>query len=350
VSFQDEATKIVLERLTEDKILGMSVAFHAEGWAVFEDTVGFKNNIKTKPLQLSDSFYIYSITKSLIATAALQLVEKKLLDLDSDVRAALNLSLKTPITLRQLLNHSAGIPDYSGIVDDYMAAIKAHPNCPWTQAEFLSRTLPRDFDFPPGQGWAYSNIGYLLIRMLIEKVTGYSLREVLEQFVLKSLKVEKTCVVESLENCADLTPGYSRLLSQTDDLEDISKKYHPGWVSHGVVSSTASELARIFDGLFLGKLLNSDSLEEMKQAVVVPGKHPLFGKTGYGLGLMIDLEPTLSPVFGHGGEGPGYSAAAFHFSSLAGQRVTITALANCEGHDSAMKTVFALAQLFSKCA
>jgi D-alanyl-D-alanine carboxypeptidase len=348
VNFQDEATQIILERLTEKKILGMSVAIRAEGQVIFEHIAGSEDKTNTKSLQLSDTFYIYSVTKPLIAIATLQLVERKLLNLDLDVRTVLNLAFEIPVTLRQLLNHSAGIPDYSQIFDDYLAAIKAHPQQPWTRDEFLSCTLPIGLAFPAGQGWAYSNMGYLLVRMLIEKVTGQSLRDILEQSIFKPLYLEKTRVVESLDDCADLTPGYSQLLSATDELEDMSKMYHPGWVSHGVVVSTASELAMIFESLFLGRVLNSDSLEVMKQTVIVPGKHPLFGKTGYGLGLMIDLEPKLSPVYGHGGEGPGYSAAAFHFSDLGSQQVTITALANCESDDSAMNTVFALAHLLGK--
>jgi D-alanyl-D-alanine carboxypeptidase len=339
VTFQDEAIKTILERLSEQKILGMAVAVRAEGQIVFEHTLGFKDIAKTKPLQTSDCFYIYSVTKTLIAIATLQLVEKGLLDLDLDVRVMLNLAFETPVTVRQLLNHSAGIPDYSQIFGDYLAAIRTHPQQPWTREEFLSRTLPRDVDFPAGQGWAYSNIGYLLVRMLIEKVTGQSLQEILGQVIFSPCNLERTRVVEALKDCAELTPGYSHLLSVKGELEDISRTYHPGWVSHGVVMSTA---------LFLGKLLNSASLEAMKRAVVVPGKHQLFGKTGYALGLMTDIEPVLSPVFGHGGEGPGYSAAAFHFSALAGQRVTITALTNCEGHDSAMTTVFELAHLMGK--
>lgn len=348
MNLKAEVSEVILEYLNENNIPGISFTIRSESKVVFDASLGFEDITRQEPLHNDARYLVYSVTKPLIALAALRLVEQRLLELDADVRTLLSLPFETAVSLRQLLNHAAGIPDYSQIFEEYMSSIRLQPKHPWTQAEFLEHTLPRGLDFLPGHGWAYSNVGYLLVRMLIEKITGQSLKDALEKFIFRPLELQKTFVAQLLQDAVCLTPAYSTLFSPTKELEDISMVYHPGWISHGVVISTASELAMIFEALFLGKLLKDESLEEMKQAIVVPGKHPRFGKTGYGLGLMIDLEPTFSPFVGHGGEGPGYSAAAFHFSDLASQRVTITALANREGHDVALDAVFEVAHLIGK--
>ncbi|MGL4609689.1 MAG: serine hydrolase domain-containing protein [Trueperaceae bacterium] len=345
----EELKRHFIQYVEKESVPGMSIAIRSNGQGVFEMSWGVKDRKTKIPLENNARFYIYSVTKVLIAVLALRLVEEGLLKLTTPLQEIIeNLPLQTPVTLKQLLNHTAGIPDYSHNSDAYLNAVKASSQTAWTGEEFLQHTLPQGLDFTPGGGWAYSNIGYLLARMMIEKTSGQSLRDLLTNYIIKPLNLKNTFVAETLEDARSLTPGYSRLLSVTGELEDITQLYHPGWVSHGVVVSTATELAYLFEQLFLGELLRAPSLEAIKEAVSVPGNHPLFGKTAYGLGLMIDLQPTLSPVFGHGGEGPGYSTAAFHFSDLAGEAVTITVLANCEGHDIGLKTAFTLANVLGK--
>src|SRR5262249_2377069 len=107
--------------------------------------------------------------------------------------------------------------------------------------------------------------------------------------------------------------------------------YHPGWVSHGVVASTASDLVRFFDGLFRGELLSRHSLAQMLELVPVPadpsedpnGIDPHRGKPSYGLGLMGDPASPWGLAVGHNGGGPCYSASAFHAFDLDGASVCV---------------------------
>jgi D-alanyl-D-alanine carboxypeptidase len=77
------------------------------------------------------------------------------------------------ITLRQLLNHTAGIPDYGGL-RTYHDAVKSSPSIPWSFERFAAETFDKGLSFDPGQGWAYSNPGYMLLKRIAEEVTGES--------------------------------------------------------------------------------------------------------------------------------------------------------------------------------
>ncbi len=227
---------------------------------------------------------------------------------------------------------------------EYNADLKADPSAPWTAERFLARTLPRGPLFPPGEGWAYSNVGYLLVRLAIERSTGQTLGEALAGFVVRPLGLRRTAVAATLADVADLAPGWSAALDGNGALRDIGRRYHPRWVSHGLVVSTAGETARILEALVGGQLLAPESLAAMLDGVRVPGKHPLIAQPGYGLGLMLDLASPFGLVAGHGGGGPGYATAAFHFPDVAGRRVTSAALVNRDAGEEAMEVAFALAR------
>ena len=115
----------------------------------------------------------------------------------------------------------------------------ADPGAPWTTDEFLARTLPLGFQFAPGAGWAYSNIGYLLVRLAIERVTQRSLRDLLADLIFAPLGLRQRFVAANLGDAGGLAPGYSSDLDSDGRPLDIRARYHPGWVSHGVIISTA---------------------------------------------------------------------------------------------------------------
>ncbi|MCC6313812.1 MAG: beta-lactamase family protein [Thermomicrobiales bacterium] len=318
---------------------GAAVALVVDGRPTLSVGVGHRNLARDLPLDAAARTYAYSITKTMLAVAALRLAETGRLMLDAPIRAILpDAALSERATLRRLLNHTAGVPDY-GAMPEHHAALRADPTAPWTSAEFLDRTLPGGLRFPPGEGWGYSNIGYLLVRLAIERTTGQSLRTAL---VFRPAAMRQTCIAESLADAAGLTPGYSILLDRDGALRDMTRRYHPGWVSHGAAIATAADLTRFLEALFSDRLLRPESLATMLEVTPVPGAHPPFVRPAYGLGLMIDLGSPWGTVAGHAGSGPGYATAAFHATDAAGRRVTSAALVNRDGSDAATRIAFAL--------
>jgi len=337
----------VADALRTGEAPGAAVALVADGQPVLTAGVGHRDLGRHRPLDVGARFYAYSITKVFLAVALLRLVEQGRLALDDPIQAILpEVSLVEPVTVRQLLNHTGGLPDY-GALPKYRRDVRSNPAMPWTPDEFLAHSLQRGARFLPGQGWAYSNIGFLLVRRAIARITQRSLHDTLVELVFRPAGLWQTLVAESLEDAQRLTPGYSTQLDGDEALRDVTRRYHPGWVSHGVAISTAADLARAIEALFGGQLLAPGSLAAMLEAVLVPAEHPPFVQPGYGLGLMVDLGSSYGRVAGHAGGGPGYSTAAFHFPDVAGRRLTSVALVNRDQPDLGPAIAFTLVTTYA---
>jgi D-alanyl-D-alanine carboxypeptidase len=214
---------------------------------------------------------------------------------------------------------------------------------PWSFERFATETFAKGLLFAPGEGWAYSNPGYMLVKWIVEDVTGSSYRTLVAERIARPFGLGRTFVPESIDDLASLAPGTSFLLASDGSPRDVRAHCHPGWVSHGVVASTPSEIVRFFDGLFRGDFLSRDSLNQMLELVPVftasspsptAEESPLRpGKPGYGLGLMGDPASPWGLTVGHNGGGPCYSASAFHAFDLGG--VSICAMGAIEEDFSA---------------
>lgn len=328
---------------------GATVAIRRHGQMVLEAGVGDRDLHREHPLPADAHFYIYSITKSLIATALLSLVGRGWLDLDAPVQAYLTeLPLDTAVTVRQLLSHTSGLPDYGGL-PAYGEAVKAEPGTPWSTATFLALLQTQGLQFPPGQGWGYSNLGYLVLKRLLEARMGLSLQDSLQHIIFHPLALQQTFVPTTLADVTPLTPGCTTSLDGNTP-QDMSQLYHPGWVAHGVVVSTAAELACMVEALFLGTLLDRTLAAQMTCPVYNLGQYPPFTQLGYGLGVFVDPASPYGAIAGHMGEGPGYSVAAFHFPNLLGSATTITALVNRDRPALGLALVFQIADMIAASA
>ncbi|WOB43792.1 beta-lactamase family protein [Thermoleptolyngbya oregonensis NK1-22] len=340
----------VERELQEAETPGAAIALLRNGETLLEAGVGYADLQQQIPLPSDARFYIYSITKPLLATVAMNLVQAGRLDLDTSLApqfAQIPYTVESPVALRQLLSHTGGIPGY-GDGSAYVQDLQAHPQQAWTTETFLRVAQDQGQLFLPGKGWAYSNIGYLLLRLILAQETGLSMPEYLHEWIFHPLGLRHTFVPETLEQAHGLTPGYSQFLTgdETGDaLQNVAPLYHPGWVSHGVVISTAAELGKIMDALFAGRLLEPERVCEMLEPIqVFDFEHPQIGKIGYGLGLCLGLESPYGTVAGHNGAGPGYVTGAFYLSNVQGQPTTVVALANRDRHDLDLGTriVFAI--------
>jgi CubicO group peptidase (beta-lactamase class C family) len=232
----------------------------------------------------------WSVTKMALATAALRLVEKGALSLDEPIADG-------GFTLRQLLRHEAGLPDY-GALPQYHADVAAG-RTPWPVEQLLGAVEVRRLRYEPGAGWAYSNVGYLRIAGMIEAASGLTLGAALQALVFAPARLES-----------------ARLAARPDDLADVQMGeaggYHPGWVYHGLVVGTTADAARLLEALMAGRLLRPETLAEMLKGRALPqyrsDTHP---EPAYGLGLMLwENDPTDHPI-GHSGAGPGSRIAVY---------------------------------------
>lgn len=276
------------------------------------------------------AFLAYSITKTFTAALILKLCEEGQLSLDDRLATWFpRIAHADRISIRQLLNHTGGVPDYGGI-RAYHESVKSSPSTPWSFERFAAETFDKGLWFEPGQGWAYSNPGYMLLKRVAEEVTRTPYRVLIADRIARPFGLRRTVVAEAINDLGALAPGTSSALSPDGAPRDVRASYHPGWVSHGVIASTASEVVRFLDGLFRGEWLSRHSLAQMTELIDVPvdpaaspeqDVAPRLRRPSYGLGLMADPASPWGLIVGHNGGGPCYSASAFHACDLGGASV-----------------------------
>ena len=336
----DVRTEAALQRALDRLVgecggLGATAAVRCEGLGSWAGASGSLDLERQIAMPAGARFPIYGITKTVIAVCVLRLAELRAFDIDDPIsRWVVGLPFGDDVSLRQLLNHTAGVPNYS-VLPEQIAALKASPGKAWTFARFIEQTCYRDLDFSPGEAWCYSNTGYALLARVVELANATSFAEAVQQHVAGPLGHTATEVVEGRASFEELAPGFSREFHSRGELEDVRAVYDPGWVAHGLVSSTAAEICEFFQALFAGKLVQRESLEEMTQLVRVPGDHPPAASPGYGLGLMGDPDGAFGPDFGHGGGGPGYDLCAGCHRDFSGRRVSAAVFCNTDEMDAA---------------
>ena len=183
-------------------------------------------------ITVESRFSVQSISKSFTAAVILRLVGAGKLMLDAPLSEWLpDVPNAARITIRQCLQHTSGLPDY-GAIPEYHEAVR-RGGTPWTFEEFLSRTQADQLLFEPDRGWRYSNIGYMLLRGLIETVCGQSFAEVVAAEVCRPLGLRGTAVIRNRDDFQTLAPAYSFCVSSDGLPLDIRTRYDPDWGSDG---------------------------------------------------------------------------------------------------------------------
>lgn len=252
-------------------------------------------------------FPYWSFTKTAIAICALKLAEQGKIALDARVP-------DYAFTLRQLLNHTAGLPDYSTL-KEYGEAV-AKDEEPWSRDDLLDAAMSQGSLFQPGTGWAYSNLGYMLAREFIEGAAGKPFSSLFRKMIADTLGLEGV-------ELAITRKQFSRVCW------DAAQSYHPGWVYHGCLIGTAADAARLLHGLFRGELLNAAMLEQMLLRCPLGGaiEGRPWTECGYALGLMSGRCGAAGRAVGHSGGGPFCVNAVYHFPDQ-GDPVTVASFAD----------------------
>lgn len=238
-------------------------------------------------------YLVYSVTKTFLGVLCLRL------ELELDAPAGHG------ATLRQLLNHTSGIPDY-GRLPEYAAAVRDSPSERWEDEELLERALAQAPDFEPGAGWAYSNTGYLLVRKIVDQIAEGGFAGALEREILEPLALTQTTLALELDDLEGLVPASSTQIGT--EARDVRGVYHPRWVGHRTLASTEADMRRFWTALAAGELVD---LALLTDSVEIGFDSPGFVRPSYGLGVMTDPGRPDGLLIGHGGGGPGYAAATF---------------------------------------
>lgn len=265
-----------------------------------------------RPASGSEHFRIGSVTKTFVATVVLQLVDEQRVDLDAPVETYLPGVVRggDGITVRQVLQHTSGIPDY--MKGEHWSTNRWRGDdryADFTPEELLRQAFTRPPDFPPGQRFRYSNTNYIVAGLLIERVTGRDYATEIEKRVLQPLALTGTSfpgsdprVPEPAMRAVMDVPGAPNADVTEQDVTEQNESLD--WAA-GEMISTSDDLATFLDALLGGRLLSQQTLREMRSTV------PMGMGFHYGLGLeRFDL-PCGGQLWGHGGQLLGYVTYAY---------------------------------------
>lgn len=279
---------------------GVTILVAEHGHVVYRHAYGWRDREHHKPATLQTEYEIGSITKQFTAAAILQLQEAGKLHLDDKLSVYLpNVPHASEVTLRQLLSHTSGMPDYLDAVDAAGAIDK-----PASFQKLVSYIAGKPLDFPPGSHWSYSNTGYLLAGRVIELVSHQTYRHYIQAHLLDRAGMTHTFTVADESRLPDMAIGYDREKGRIGRARTIAASV--GWAA-GYLVSTVDDLQKWNLALRSGKIVTPADYALMSTSVKTKQ-----GDAGYGLGLFVD-DIDGQPRVGHTGGSLGFTTANEYF-------------------------------------
>lgn len=284
-------------------------------------TSGVADVDSNAPVPRDSRFRIGSMTKPFVATVVLQLAGEHRVSLDAPVERYLPGVVRGEgndgrnITVRQLLQHTSGIPDYLTYLDKQ--EVLNNPLAHHDARDLVNIALAHPPTFAPGTDWHYSNTNYLLAGMLIEKVTGNTWNQEVRRRIITPLGLHDTSAPGDSTTIPEPHPrGYVRP-GQNAPLLDLTA-FNPSVAGpSGAMISSGGDVDRFLDALVNGRLLRPAQLREMMRT------RPTGDSDGraYGLGLESRPLPCGGLYWGHGGDILGFETVGG--ATVSGSQATV---------------------------
>jgi CubicO group peptidase (beta-lactamase class C family) len=306
----DTDVRAILDRT---KTPSAVIAIVQDDRVIYRKAYGLRDRERRLSADVSTLYEIGSITKQFTAAAILQLQEEAKLDIDDKLSKYLpDAPHAGELTLRQLLSHTSGLPEYFDGPDIDQEATK-----PVTFAQLMARIADKPLTFAPGSRMAYNNTGYILLGRVIEVVSHQTYRDYVRTHLLDRAGMKRTYTVANEPQLTNMAVGYRVKEGALQPAPTIHDSF--GW-SAGNLVSTVDDLANWSRALAAGKIVSEKSYREMTTPAVISQ-----GPSDYGLGLFVDSIRD-QPRIGHTGGSFGFTTADEFFPK---QNVRIIAFTNC---------------------
>ena len=271
-----------------------------------QQAYGYRRFEVQEPLQPTDIFELASVTKQFTAMIMVLLQQEGLLQYDDLVERYLSLPYKG-ITIRHLLTHTSGLPDYQALMDKHWDKRYVAGNDDILR--YLNRYHPRR-QFAPGQRYEYSNTGYVLLASIAEKVSGRDFITLCREWIFKPLGMTDTDIrtPDEKRGLQRLAPGYQYVAAKQRHVpaDSFPSSNYTIWLGNrkgpGRISSTAQDLLKWDQALYNNLLATPQSLSEAFR----PMRLTSGDSSQYGFGWDLEVHPVLGRVVKHNGDNPGY--------------------------------------------
>ncbi len=313
-SLEEKIDAKIRELITSRRVPGAAFAWVKDGKIVFEKGFGFADLKSKKKVTPNTVFKLASLTKQFTAAIILQLMDEGKLKLDDPISLYVP---KTPetwnrITIRQLLNHTSGIKNYTE-----MDRFGKLTNTPTDEAGFLQLVGGEPLDFEPGTRFHYSNSGYFLLGLIAEHVTGKPMATLTSDRIFKPLGMDHTRLMQSSEVVPGLATGYDALDSGPRETSPIDMSWP---FTAGGMASTVDDVAKWDAALYSDKVLP----QAIWKQAWAPGKLSDGTSIQYGFGWVIG-KINQAEIVEHAGDINGFNADILRIPS---KKLTLITLCN----------------------
>jgi len=297
---------------------GVSVGIRLPDGNAFGVVAGVSDRSTSRAMQPGDRMLVGSTGKTFVAAVALQLVSEGKLDLDAHIRDYLGsepwfdrVPNSGDVTVRMLMIHTSGIIRYE-FNEAFLTDLLADPDRVWKPHELVTYLFDTEAPFAAGEGWTYSDTNYIILAMIIERLTGRTLYEEIDERLLVPLDLGEMVPSDS-RVIPGLIQGYAgegNAFTRTDEvIQDGKFAINPQfeWAGGGF-AGTPRTLARWAADIYEGRAYDPALLEEALDGVSArlgPG-------TEYGLGVII-WPMRVGTAWGHSGFFPGYLTEMRYF-------------------------------------
>lgn len=290
------------------------------GYRKFQGEYGFADRANVIPNKIDTRFGTASAGKVFVATAILSLIEKKIINFDSTIGEILKFDLKQiapSITVRQLLNHTSGIPDYfdESVMDDYEELWINIPNYRIRKSsDLIPLFIDKPMMYPKGKKFQYNNTGYVVLGLIIEEITGKPFDIYLQETIFNPCGMTDTGYFELDRLPARCAFSYIYDKEKKDYRTNIFSIDAKGSGAGGAFT-TAPDVVKFWTALVNGRLINEEFIKNMFSPQVPEGCY------GYGVWLLNGKTPSFQ------GCDPG---ANFITSYDLDKKIIITILSNMD--------------------
>ncbi|MDR2596595.1 MAG: beta-lactamase family protein [Treponema sp.] len=291
---------------------------------LFQNSYGYADINNKIPNEIETKFATASTGKVFVAVGILQLIEKGKLGFNDIIGDLLDFDLKSidkKITIRQLLNHTSGIPDYfdESIMDEYAELWKDFPNYRIRKSmDLLPLFINKPMMYKAGDKFQYNNSGYVVLGIIIENITGLLFDDYLEKNIFCPCGMFNTGYYELDRLPAKCANSYIYDESRKEYYTNIYSVDAKGTGAGGTFT-TVIDIEKFWDNLLCGKLISNDLLKEMLSLQINDDNNHY----GYGIWLEKTKEGTLEPWFQ--GCDPGVSFLSFYNRN---KKINITIISN----------------------
>jgi len=297
-----------------------------KGKQVYFKATGYRNFETKVPIDTTDIFELASVSKQFTAMVIMMLKEEGKLSYDDLIEKYIPGLPYPGITIRHLLTHTSGLPDYQAIMDQYWDKSKVADNN--DILTYLKKYQPPSL-FAPGEKYTYSNTAYVILASIAEKVSGKDFIEFCSERIFTPLNMKNTDIrsLEAKKSIGNFALGHMYVPEKQRYVraDSFPSSNYTIWLGNrkgpGRMSSTASDLLKWDRALYTEKLISQETLKE----AFLPYTLNNDSLSQYGFGWMLGEGSSEGKVIWHDGDNPGYKTIIIR---LIDQDKTIILLCN----------------------